>query len=313
MSNIALLNPNQAPSFVKARTELGPLAKALGAGSDGGGGKRVSIKGGVFRLFASGKQIAAVEERFMDIVIVNAAPKVSRVLYLSKWDPENPASPDCWSPDGEKPSPDARDAQATRCADCAQNIAGSGNGNSRACKYQQRLAIVLADDMNGDVLQLSLPATSLFGKAEGEKMGLQAYVRWLAAQNIDPSDVVTRIRFDTDVESPKLLFKGTRWLTEEEHEICQSQGTTEDATKAITMTVAKTDKVEDVAAPADELEGTAPKAAKAKAKAKAAKPAVEADAEDDGAEPEVRKSAPKETAVPKAKAQLADMVDDWDD
>lgn len=308
MSNVALFNPAQAPAFVKARGELGPLAKSL-SGGGGGGGKRISIKGGVFRLYADGKQVAAMEERHMDIVIVNAAPKVSRVLYLSKWDPENPASPDCWSPDGEQPSPEARSPQATRCVDCVQNIAGSGNGNSRACKYQQRLAVVLADDMEGDVLQFTLPATSVFGKAEGEKMGLQAYARWLAAQNIDPSEVVTRVRFDTDVESPKLLFKGTRWLTDDEHEICQRQGASDDATKAITMTVAKIDKVPEVAAPAPDLAGERPKATKAKPK-KTVAPAAE---EADDSEPEVRKQAPKETAVPKAKAQLADMVDDWDD
>jgi hypothetical protein len=31
-------------------------------------GKRISIKGGVFRLLASGKEIAAIDERYLDVV-----------------------------------------------------------------------------------------------------------------------------------------------------------------------------------------------------------------------------------------------------
>lgn len=325
MSNVALFNPAQVPAFAKQRGELSAMAKAL-AGGGGGSGKRISIKGGVFRLLADGKEVAAIDERYLDVVIVNAAPKINRVFYIGKFDPANPAPPDCWSADGETPSPDSENRQASKCSECPQNIAGSGQGNSRACRYQQRVAVVLANDMEGDVLQLALPATSIFGKESGENRPLQAHARWLAAQNIDPSEVVTRLRFDTTSESPKLFFKAMRWLTDDEYPIVKKQGESDDAIKAITMSVAKIDKVAapaeaslgarptraaaPAAAPADEEEDEAPppppKAKKAKAE-KAAAPVEEAE------EPVVRKEEKKPSAVPKAKADLAQAVADWDD
>ena len=58
MSNVAVFNPSQVPAFAKKRGELSAVAKALAGGGAGGGGKNISIKGGVFRLIASGKEVA---------------------------------------------------------------------------------------------------------------------------------------------------------------------------------------------------------------------------------------------------------------
>jgi hypothetical protein len=317
MSNVAVFNPGQVPDFVKRREGLTDIAKAL-AGGGVGGGKRISIKGGVFRLMSAGKEVASIEDRHLDVVIVKAAPTVNRVFYMKKFDKDaTGAAPDCWSADGETSSPDSANRQSVKCSECPQNIAGSGQGNSRACRYQQRLAVVLANNVEGDVLQLALPATSIFGKEDGENRPLQAYARWLAAQNVDPSDVVTRLKFDTKSESPKLYFKAMRYLTDDEYAECQKQGKSDDATKAVTMTVAKMDAPQ-VAAP---LEGVKPRAA-AKVEAeedeapppppKAKKAKAEPVAEEPD-EPVVRKEEKKPSAVPAAKANLASMVDDWDD
>jgi hypothetical protein len=211
---------------------------------------------------------------------------------------------------------------------CPQNEAGSGNGNSRACRFQQRLAVVLANNPEGDVLQLTLPATSIFGKEDGDKRPLQAYARFLAAQTppVNPEQIVTRMKFDTKAEAPKLFFAPTRWLTDDEYPIAVSQGDSDDAKKAVTLTVAQADGVK---APPMTIPGAAPKpvakpmgemmdeddtaamaavkAAKPKAKAKA-EPVAEAEDE-----PEVRKETAKAAAVPAKKSKLADIVSDWDD
>jgi hypothetical protein len=216
---------------------------------------------------------------------------------------------------------------------CPQNEAGSGNGNSRACRFQQRLAVVLADSPEGDVLQLTLPATSIFGKEEGDKRPLQAYARFLAAQTppVNPEQIVTRMKFDTKAEAPKLFFAPTRWLTDDEYPISVAQGESDDAKKAVTLTVVQADGVK--AAPMT-IPGAAPKpvakpmgemldedeaaamaevkATKAKTKAKAA-PVVEAEPEAETDEPEVRKETAKGGAVPAKKSKLADIVADWDD
>lgn len=297
MAEVALFNPSQVPAFAK-KGELSAVAKAL-AGSGGGGGKRISIKGGVFRLISDGKEVAAIEDRFLDVVIVNAAPKISRTFYMKAYDPDTPAGPDCWSADGDKPDPSASAKQSDTCASCPQNVKGSGAGESRACRFSQRVAVVLANDIEGDVLQLTLPAQSIFGKEEGDNRPLQAYSRWLIAQNIGPDMVVTRMKFDTKAEAPKLFFKPMRWLTDDEHETCVRQGQSDDATKAVTMSVAQA--APKTVAPA-QLEGKPP-SAKTKAKPKAE--------EEDGEveEPEVRKE--KEAAAPK-KSKLSSVVADWD-
>lgn len=300
MSNVALFSGSNVPAFAK-KGELSDLAKSL-AGGAGGGGKRVSIKGGVFRLLVAGKEVAAIDERYLDVVIVNAAPKIGRTFYAKSYDGETPTAPDCWSADGETPNPDAANKQSDRCATCPQNVKGSGMGESRACRFSQRLAVVLANDVDGDVMQLQLPATSIFGKEEGDKRPLQAYARYLAAQGVSPETLVTRMQFDTKAEAPKLFFKPMRWLTEEEYESSVRQGQTEDAKRAITMTVAKTDKVEAPLA----IEGTKPKA---KAAPKAEEPAAE---EEENAPPTKRKSKSEEPAAA-AKPNLAKLAAQWDD
>lgn len=301
MNSIVEFNASQVPSFVK-KGEVSAIAKSLMGGSGGGGGKRISIRGGVFRLVSDGKEVASIEDRHLDVVVVNAAPKISRIFYMGKYDADNPSAPDCWSANGETPDPNAANKQSATCASCPQNISGSGEGSSRACRYQQRLAVALANDVGGDVMQLTLPAQSIFGKEEGDNRPLQAYARFLAAQNASPDQVVTRLKFDTKAAVPKLFFKATRWLTEDEYETVQAQGQTPAATNAITMTVAQTDKVP--AAPAEPIAGTAPKAAKK------AKPVV---VDDETEEPTKREEKEVGSAVPKKGGNLASIVDQWDD
>lgn len=296
MSNVVQFNPNKAPAFAKKRGELSDVAKALmGGGGGAGGGKRISIKGGVFRLLSDGKEVGSIEDRHLDVVIASAAPDIGRTFYAGAYDPEKSSAPDCWSADGNTPSPDAKNPQAKVCANCPQNMKGSGAGESRACKFSQRLAVVLENDINGDVLQLQVPAASLFGDPEGDNMPLKAYANWLGAQNISPDEVVTRMKFDTKAQSPKLFFRPMRWLDDDEHDIVVEKGQSEAAKKAITMTVAKTDK----APSAPVLE--APKKSKAKE-------SVEDDAEVD--EPEVRQE--KAAPAPNKKSSLASVVADWD-
>jgi hypothetical protein len=325
MSNIAMFNPSNVPAFAK-NAELSATTLALAGGVNTSAGmKRVSIKGGVFRLLAGGKEIAAIDERFLDVIVVKAAPKVSRIFYAGSYDKDAAAAPpDCTSADGDKPDAGVRNKQASSCTACPQNIAGSGNGQSRACRYQQRLAVVLANNPEGDVLQVTLPATSIFGKEDGDKRPLQAYARYVAAQTppVNLDAIVTRMKFDTKAESPKLIFAPVRWLTDDEYLVAQDQSKSKDADKAVSVTPAAADGV---VAPAPlAIEGRRPATktlgdlldedeaesmAEVKAtKAKKAKPAVEAEEE-----PEVRKAAPKVESVPAKKNKLADIVADWDD
>lgn len=320
-----MFNPSNVPAFAKNAVLSATTLALAGGASSGGGMKRVSIKGGVFRLLSNGKEIASIDERHLDVIVVKAAPKVSRIFYAGSYDKDAAAAaPDCTSADGEKPDANVKNKQASNCSTCPQNIAGSGNGQSRACRYQQRLAVVLANNPEGDVLQVTLPATSIFGKEDGEKRPLQAYARYMAAQTppVNLDAIVTRMKFDTQAESPKIVFAPVRWLTDAEYETAQNQANSKDAEKAVAVTPAFADGV---ASPAPlAIPGKAPSSvtlgalfdeddtaslAEVKAtKAKKAKPAVEAEEE-----PEVRKAPPKVESVPAKKGKLADIVADWDD
>jgi hypothetical protein len=291
MGELANFNASQVPAFAR-KGELSTLAKSL-TGGTGGGSKRISIKGGVFRLVADGKEITSIDDRHLDVVIVNAAPKISRTFYAGQYVEGETKGPDCWSADGDKPDASIEEPQAHDCASCPQNVKGSGQGDSKACRFSQRLAVVLANDVAGDVMQLTLAATSIFGKEDGDKRPLQAYARYLAAQNINPETLVTRLRFDTKAAVPKLFFQPVRWLEDEEYAVAVEKGKSSEAKMAVTMSVSKpTDKPL-------QLEG--------------AKPATKVEDEVVD-EPEKRKPAPKSTAVPKKESSnLAKTVDEWDD
>lgn len=312
---------SQVPAHLRD-TELSETTKALMGNASNA--KRISIKGGTFRLVVGGKELAQIEERNMDVIIVRAAPAVSRQWYEKAYDPEAGAvPPDCWSNDGEKPDATAKNRQAETCNKCPKNIAGSGQGNSRACRYQQRLAVMLADDMESGVYQLSLPATSIFGKAEGDKRPLKDYVTYLASQTkpVNVDTLVTKMRFDTKVEQPKLFFSPVRWLTDDQYVAARAAGDTPEAKQAVTMTVAQTDT-----API-KVEGTRPdKSAADKAfdqphhghaeeeTVKPIKTRKKAEAPTEVDEPEKRKAAPKaEESVPRKPSNLADVVAAWDD
>ena len=273
--------------------ELDDTTKAL-MGSGGGGSKRISIEGGVWRLLVNGKEIAQKEERNLNVVVVAASSKVARTYYAGTYKKGVSAPPDCWSANGEYPDKSVEAPQSTGCANCPQNIKGSGQGEGRACRFSQRIAVVLDNDIGGDVFQLVLPSTSIFGEGEAGKWPLQMYAKMIGAKGVPITAVVTEMRFDTASSTPKITFKPVRFLETNEISTAIDQGKSTEAIKAITMTVAKAK--DDTPA----LEAPAPVAKKAT-------PVAEEATE---AEP-TKRNAKKEE--PAAKKDLSKILSDWDD
>lgn len=231
MSNLSLFSSGAAlPDYFKTETDA--LTRSL-AGSTGG--KSISIKGGVWRMMVGGEEVAKNEDRAMNFVIVAAAPKVSRTFYIGKYEEGKDSSPVCWSADGDAPATEvpAAQKQSVSCKNCPQNIEGSGEGKSRACRFAQRFAVVVENDISGNVYRLQLPAKSLFGKAEGDKMSLQAYAKFLAGHGVPITGVVTEARFDTSEAVPVLRFKAVRPLKPTEWEAAKTQSMTDDAKQAV--------------------------------------------------------------------------------
>jgi len=291
MSNELSVLGGGLPSYLK-EVELDATTRALMGSGGTGGMKRISIKGGVWRMMVNGKEVAKNEDRAMNVVVVAAAPKVSRTFYAGTYSEGGEAkAPDCWSADGEVPDAKASAPQASRCVDCAQNAKGSGQGDSRACRFSQRLAVVLANDLEGEVMQLTLPASSIFGAGEPGKWPLQTYAKMIGSKGVPITAVVTEMRFDTEAATPKITFKPLRVLDSDEHEMAITQGKSDKAQKAITMTVSDTDGV--------------------KPKLTAPKKVEQAPADEVVAEP-VKRVAKKDEA-PAPKKDISKILSDWDD
>ena len=296
-NSVVTFNPSQMPAHLRGG-ELSAATKALMGASSG---FRLSIKGGVWRLLSNGKEYAKLPSRELEIAIVAASPHVSRVFYLNKWDDDAAATPpDCSSKAGEVPDPRSPHPQSDRCDTCSQNVKGSGQGDSKACRYNQGLAVVLANDISGSVLKFQVPAASVFGKGEGKDVPLREYVTQLA-QLVPPVNVdmvITRMRFDLDVSSPKVFFEPVRYLTTDEYAITQKQGQTDAAKRAIESSVFE---VDGGAKPPLQIPGSAPVVAARP------KPEPEPEPEETEEEREAREYA-EFKAAKAAKAAPADKV-----
>ena len=285
------------------------------AGSSGGSmNRRISIKGGVFREIINGKEVRVNEDRSMNVVLINAAP-ISRMFFAGTYNEGEVAKPVCWSSDTQTPDPKVPEdqRQSARCMDCKQNIRGSAaSGEGRACRFQQRTAVMLEGDLEGSaVYQLTLPATSVFGDAEKGKMGLQAYGRYLKAHNTHALSIVTEMRFDTSSPTPKLVFKAVRPLEEAELRNMIEMKDHADTIKAITLNVSQMDGVIPADGEKSSLFADAPKIEAPKAeKPKAAPKAAPVD-DEEVAEP--MKVVKKTAAAVEEKSDLSDIVDEWDD
>ena len=221
--------------------QLMRVNKTLAGGGGGGGSRRISIKGGRFREIVNGEQLHVNSSGSMNIIVLSTS-KIGRTYFEGAYDPDSTNGPTCWSQDSEKPDAavPAESRKATACRDCSMNIKGSGQGEGRACRFNVRLAIALEGSLD-KVYQLQLPATSLFGEAKEGKMGMQAYAKFLDANDMPIIGLVTTMYFDENSETPKLYFKPARPLNDEELRAVLALAEHPDVTKATTLTVYQRD------------------------------------------------------------------------
>jgi len=250
--------------------------RAVAGGSGGGGGiKRISIKGGVFRKYAGGKEIGAIEDRHMNVIFVKMAHNASRTYYSGSYKEGEKTSPVCWSSDSKVPNAEVRNPQASACDKCQWSVKGSGQGGSgAACRLSWRTAVVLPADPGGDVMQLSLPATSAFGKEDSGKWPFRPYIQMLANNNISAGRVITKMQFDTKSPVPKLLFSPVAPVPQGDVDIVLRQKESNSAEMAVKMTVFQADESsESSGAKSEDVEVAQPVLRETAKKADAAPPA----------------------------------------
>lgn len=292
MSNLTVLDQN-LPDFLQ-QAGVSALTKQL-AGTTGT--PRIVPKNGIFRKVVGGEEMGKVKGN-INVVIVNASPKVGRIFYMKQWTPDSePSAPDCFSNDGQAPDPKAENPQSDRCDSCPQNIKGSGQGNSKACRYSRRLALVLEEDfgtaLEGKVYQMNLASKSLFGESIGDNTHtFENYTKYLANNGKSLDYVVTQISFNENNDNQSVLFTPTRFINKSEYEVTSKVAP--ETQKLVIMTPYQAD-----------ASGRAPKLA-----APAPKAAVPV-TEDDAVEEPVKRESKAKPEAPAAKKDLASVVKAW--
>jgi len=239
----------QSSDLVELGLDEDTLAVAGGATK---GNKRISIEGRVFRKIVGGKEQSVNTDISMNVVFVKMAHDASRTYYSQTYKKGVKIAPTCWSSDSKTPDVDVKEPPASACVDCPNSVKGSGQGGmGSACRLSWRTAVVLPNDPAGDIYQLVLPATSAFGKEENGRWPFRPYIQMLANNNVSAGRVVTKMEFDTNSSTPKLLFSPQSAVPLDAREIIARQSKSVAAENAVKLTVFKMDETAaEVEAPA---------------------------------------------------------------
>ncbi len=208
--------------------------------------KRISLRGGVFRKIVGGKEVSTADSAVMNIIIIKMAHNPSRVYYKDSYEEGKRVSPVCWSNDSKKPDEEVRKPQAKSCHTCPNSVRGSGSGGvGTSCRLSWRVAIVLANDPEGDILELVLPSNSCFGKEEQSKWPFKTYIQMLADNNVSAGRIVTKMQFDPNSAKPRALFSPVEAAEDWVLEVVKDQAENQAAHNAIKLTVYQVDDEED--------------------------------------------------------------------
>jgi hypothetical protein len=230
----------QSSDLVELGLDEDTLAVAGGATK---GNKRISIEGRVFRKIVGGKEQSVNTDISMNVIFVKMAHDASRTYYSQTYKKGVKIAPSCWSSDSKTPDPDVKEPPAASCADCPNSVKGSGQGGTgSACRLSWRTAVVLPNDAGGDVYQLVLPSTSAFGKEENGRWPFRPYVQMLANNNVSAGRVITKMEFDTNASTPKLLFSPVAAVPPDVREAVTRQSKSPAADNAVKLTVFKMDE-----------------------------------------------------------------------
>lgn len=308
MSNLTIFEePSNLPTVRRESRRMDRM-------SSGGNNtmRRIQLSNGrTFKRVVNGEQIGKAAHDMLDVIIVDWLTKPSRKFYATAYNKEaKPTLPDCWSNDGIVPEASARNKQHTTCNGCPKDIKGSAPNNKKACRYERRLAVLVAGDPSGDIYQITIPGASVFSDNDGNVYGFEGYMKFLLASNEALDTVVTRLVYDAESDTAKIGFKPIRHLTEMEVAFVDAAQDDPATARYINLTAAA---VDGATAPAPKL---------ALAAAPTVAPADPFADDDDDDDDVVAEAAPvKRAAKPKAAAEakpelaavLSDFLDDEDE
>jgi len=208
MSSIIPFESGNLPAYFKA-VDVSTLNSDL-TNHSGGGFPIISIKGKIFTVVRDGDRKVLPNPKdpdspatAIDVVIVKANKGTSKVFYAGGYsEGGDQKKPDCFSNTGDRPDPSVKSPQAKSCATCTHNQWGSrtgeNGGKGKACQDSVRIAIA-APTMLNDPMLLRVPPASI--RALGE------FGQACAKRGLPYNAVVTKLGFDMESPTPRLVFK----------------------------------------------------------------------------------------------------------
>lgn len=216
---ITTFENTQVPAFLQASRQaahdMNATLAALATGFP-----TISIKGKVFAFVRDGER--RVMTRSDDptapvssilAIIANASGVVKSYYESGYTEGVEDNKPTCFSNDGIHPDPQVEHKQCDNCRMCKRNVFGTARsengqpGKGKACADAIRLAVM--SDPNGDAYLLRVPPASL--RALGQ------YTQQLMKRGVPINAVVTRISFDIEAATPKLVFAFHSFLNEAQY------------------------------------------------------------------------------------------------
>lgn len=195
---------------------------------------QLSFKGKTFRTIIDGKETPLmrpdpdnptdmVPAQVINIVILDQNRKRSRAFYPGNFEEGKNAAPTCFSGDGEKPDASIKEPCAATCAACPNSVKGSkisdtSGAKLTACSVNKRIAVVPAGTIATHVpLLMRIPQTSMWDAANAHAgagwYAYDQYVDMLRQRGVKHTGLVqTRVKFDSALAYPKLLFSVGGWL-----------------------------------------------------------------------------------------------------
>jgi len=177
-------------------------------------GAHCSIRAARFRLIDANGVETLVPNLYLDVVIIRANPKDSKLYFEGSYNPDSGDPPACYSDNGIGPSLNALRPQSPLCSTCPHNQMNSkinpqtGKG-SKACSDRKKLAFIIPGNSAVNVYELQVPPDSL--------KAMKDYAKFLSQQatggqrKVDIGDMITRLSFDDKASHPRLKFEPVGW------------------------------------------------------------------------------------------------------
>ena len=207
------------PAFLQANQQAAHTMNATLAAL-ATGFPTISIKGKVFAFVRDGERKVMTRQddpsapvSSILAIIANASGVVKSYYESGYTEGSDDNKPTCFSNDGIHPDPQVEHKQCDNCRMCKRNVFGTARsengqlGKGKACADAIRLAVM--SDPNGDAYLLRVPPASL--RALGQ------YTQQLMKRGVPYNAVVTRIGFDIEAATPKLVFTFHSFLNEAQY------------------------------------------------------------------------------------------------